>query len=135
MLYTSRDSLKVQQILTHLMVGVSISDDKHSSCVSITGIASVVDDHEKIVSLCNPILKAWFPDGINCSELVLIKVSAMGAEYWDSPNGKVATFLGMVKAAATGSVLFLVTTKELIWQNRLEFQDFGFYKAPLTANT
>ena len=34
--------------------------------------------------------------------MVLIKVTADGAEYWDTPGGRVASVLSFVKSKVTG---------------------------------
>lgn len=100
--FTMENSEKVQQIQRNSQVNVSFSDQKHSSWVSVSGSAQVVSDREKMKELWNPILKAWFPDGIDTPGLVLLSVRIDSAEYWDAPNSKVKQILGMAKSAITG---------------------------------
>ena len=47
-------------------------------------------------------LEAWFPDGPQDPDLVLLRVVAESAEYWKAPGGRAASLLGYVKANATG---------------------------------
>ena len=70
--------------------------------VSISGRAEVVRDPAKMEELWSPVLKAWFPDGLEDPHLCLLKVTAEQAEYWDSPSGKLVQLFGFVKAIATG---------------------------------
>jgi general stress protein 26 len=47
-------------------------------------------------------VEAWFPDGPDDDGVVLLKVEADSAEYWDSPGGRVATAISFAKAKLTG---------------------------------
>ena len=49
----------------------------------------------------NSAVEAWFPRGPDDDGVVLIKVHADSAEYWDSP-GRLATLLSFAKAKVTG---------------------------------
>lgn len=100
--FTYANSRKVFHIMNDPKVGVSISNQKDSSWVSISGEAEVVDDMQKKEELWNPVLKAWFPDGLETPELTLIHVVATGAEFWDSPSSKIATMFSMAKGVITG---------------------------------
>lgn len=99
--FASKDSRKVQHIQDEPQVGVTIDTGK-STWISMTGTAYIVEDMNKIQELWNPLLKAWFPDGPESPELVLIQFAADGAEYWDAPDSKVATLISLVKGAVTG---------------------------------
>jgi general stress protein 26 len=59
-----------------------------------------VHDRAKAEELWSPVLKAWFPDGLDTSGLTLIKVHAESAEYWDAPHGKVVTLIQYAASAA-----------------------------------
>ena len=52
--------------------------------------------------LWNAGIAAWLPQGPDDPSVVLIKVHAESAEYWDTPGGRVASLLSFVKAKATG---------------------------------
>jgi hypothetical protein len=62
----------------------------------------VVRDKEKARELWSPALKAWFPQGVDEPDLVLLNVQVEKAEYWDAPASKVVQLAGFVKAVATG---------------------------------
>src|SRR3954462_15211660 len=82
------------------MLLTPIPDDQQF--VSVNGRAQLIRDRAKIEQLWNPIYKAWFPNGLDDPELALIKVNVEGAEYWDTPNGKMVQLIGFVKSIATG---------------------------------
>jgi len=97
------DSDLVAQISAYPQVNVSFSDSKQHAWVSISGTAVRSDDPAKAKELWNPMLKAWFPDGLETANLTLVKVHADTAEYWESAHSsKVVTLLGYAKAAVTG---------------------------------
>jgi general stress protein 26 len=97
------DSDLVEQVATHPQVNVSFSDPKQNNWISISGTAQRTDDRDKAKELWNPVLKAWFPDGLDTPTLTLVKVHAETAEYWEAAHSsKVVTLLGYAKAAVTG---------------------------------
>jgi general stress protein 26 len=100
--FTYENSAKVHDITLQPEVNVSFSDKNANAWVSIAGYAEVVHDRSKAEQLWNPLLKAWFPDGLDTEGLTLLRVRADSAQYWDAPNSKVANLLAMAKAAVTG---------------------------------
>ncbi|MCF2442864.1 pyridoxamine 5'-phosphate oxidase family protein [Dyadobacter sp. CY345] len=70
--------------------------------LSVSGTASIVHDEAKKEELWSPLSKAWFPEGKNDPNLVVLKVTTDEAAYWDSPSSKMVVFFSMVKAAVTG---------------------------------
>jgi general stress protein 26 len=95
------DSDKIRQLGTHPEVNVAFSTKQ--SWVSVSGAAEQVSDRAKAEELWNPVLKAWFPDGLDTPGLTLIKVHATSAEYWESAHSsRVVELLGYAKAAVTG---------------------------------
>lgn len=94
-------SAKVEQIRLNPSVNVSFSNPKSTEWTSISGTAELVHDKDKAAELWSPILNAWFNDGLDTPGLALLKVRADSAEYWDGPSSRVASMLGMVRAAVT----------------------------------
>ena len=97
---TKRGGRKVDQIGRTPRVNVALSSK--SSWVSLTGEAEIVRDVEKAEQLWNAGISAWFPNGPEDPEIVLLKVHADGAEYWDTPGAAVVSVLSFVKAHVTG---------------------------------
>lgn len=98
--FSSGDSPKVDEVRHGAHVNVAFASG--DSWVSVAGDAEVVRDVEKAKELWNAGVAAWFPDGPETPDLVLVKVHADSAEYWDTPGGRAATLLSYVKARATG---------------------------------
>lgn len=97
------NSDKVAQIHAHPEVNVSFSDTKGHSWTSIAGRARIVHDRRKAEQLYSPVLKAWFPDGLETPGITLIRIEADTAEYWEGPTSTVAFALGNLRAAVTGN--------------------------------
>ena len=99
--FTARDAPTAQDVGHNPQVNAAYANPDKNDWVSVAGEASLVDDPAKKRELWNDALKAWFPDGLDDPELVLLRVRASGAEYWDGA-GKITTLLGMARAAVTG---------------------------------
>ena len=100
--FTSDETHKVDEIEADSRVNAAYSKVNDNTYVSVSGRAELVKNREKIEELWNPILKAWFPDGLDDPHLSLLRVSVEEAEYWDSPNSKIVQIVGFVKALVTG---------------------------------
>ncbi|MGK9148994.1 pyridoxamine 5'-phosphate oxidase family protein [Plantibacter flavus] len=94
------DASAVRQLHANPNAGVTLSSD--SSWVSLAGTAALVEDRAKLDELWNGAVDAWFPDGPSDPRVGLLKFSADSAEYWDSPGGRIATAIALVKSKVTG---------------------------------
>jgi general stress protein 26 len=103
--FTSASAPKSVELQNDHHVNVSYADPGDQRYVSVSGMASLVRNPDKIRDLWNPLFKAWFPDGPDDPDLALIKVKVEQAEYWDSSSGKMVQLAGFVKALATGERL------------------------------
>jgi general stress protein 26 len=52
--------------------------------------------------LYTPLLRAWFPDGLDDPHLTLIRFDAERAEYWSSPGGMLQVLSAFTRAVLTG---------------------------------
>ena len=100
--FTNSDTHKTDEIEKDNRVNVSYASPVANTYVSVSGAASIVKDKEKIQELWNPILKAWFPNGLDDPTLCLLKVSVEQAEYWDATSSTIVQIVGFVKALVTG---------------------------------
>ncbi len=98
--FAERDSRVVEEITANPHVGLTLSSN--DTWISIDGTAEVVDDSAKAKELWNAFVEAWLPQGPDDPSVVLIKVDPHTAEYWDSPGGRVASLISLVKAKVTG---------------------------------
>ena len=78
--FTSDKTHKVDEIEADNRVNIAYSKPDDNVYVSVSGTAAIVKDRAKIEELWNPILKAWFPEGLDDPTLCLLKVSVEEAE-------------------------------------------------------
>ena len=101
--FTSDNTHKIAEIEKDNRVCAGYSKPEDNRYVSISGRAEVVKDRAKIEELWNPVLKAWFPEGVDDPSLCLLKIPVEQAEYWDAPSSRIVQLFEMVKAIATGT--------------------------------
>jgi general stress protein 26 len=94
-------SPKAHEVEAENQVNVVYAQPKHNRYISVSGKAAINKDMTKIKELWNPILLAWFPEGLKDPNLGLLQVTIDQAEYWDSA-GKVTEIIGLAKALTTG---------------------------------
>jgi general stress protein 26 len=101
--FTSRSSHKVEETDQHRQVNLCYVRAEKQDYLSVSGVAQLVDDKEKMKALWTPWIKPWFPQGLDDPDLALLKVRIGEAEYWDAPDSAVTRTYGLVKALATGN--------------------------------
>ena len=111
--FTSSNSHKASEIERTPNVNVSFIDSRRQHYVSISGMAELVHDKEKIKELWKPVLKAWFPDGPDQPDVALLKVTVKKAEYWDGPSSTIAQAISFVSAIITGKQVEFGENKKL----------------------
>lgn len=88
---TKKDTQKFHELLRNQNVNVAYAG---KSFVSIRGKAELVEDKEKLKQIWNPMYEKLLETNIDDPNLVLIKVNAETAEYWDQGNMlKMVTYL------------------------------------------
>ena len=100
--FTGVSSHKVSEISKSPKVNVSFADPDNQHYVSISGLAELVRDRNKIEELWKPEFKMWFPEGKDDPEIALLRVTLEKAEYWDSPSSTIGYVLNFVSSLVTG---------------------------------
>lgn len=100
--FTKRDSRKIDEINADERVLITFADPKNHHFVSLAGRATVVTDRDKVASLWSEVFRPWFPAGPSDEKVVLVRVEADHAEYWDTPSGLMVNAFGYVRAVTTG---------------------------------
>jgi general stress protein 26 len=80
---TSRTAAKAGDVRDRRQVNASYASAERDCYVSIAGVATLVEDKARVAALWNPSYEPWFPKGLDDPDLVLIRVDAQEAEYWD----------------------------------------------------
>ena len=100
--FTSSNTHKAEEIEKDNRVNVSYAAPEDNSYVSVSGTAEIVTDKAKMEELWSPILKAWFPKGLDEPDIILLKINTDQAEYWDSASSSLVQAFGLLKSLVTG---------------------------------
>lgn len=102
--FTGLANTLAHEVVENPRVNVSFASD--DNFVSVSGTAVLVNNEAKKKELWNPLYGVWFPEGVDDPNLVLLKVKAERAEYWDS-HGRVTSLFGMIASMVTGKKIAL----------------------------
>lgn len=100
--FTSLSSPPAKAVAARGAVGVHYGEPKSDVYVSLSGDARLEHDRARMEALWSPMVKAWFPKGIDDPDLGMIRVDIHRAEYWDVEESKPVQLFKMAKAALTG---------------------------------
>lgn len=102
--FTSDDTKKVDEVEEDRSVGLTYTDAKAMSFVSIAGVARVVHDRARMEELYSPSLDIWFEDGLDTPGIVLLRVTPREVEFWEPAHGRLVMAIGALKALVTKDV-------------------------------
>ena len=83
---TDKDSAKTDEIAAEPDVAVTLQSG--SKFVSISGTARVDDNRALIKQLYSPPMKAWFPEGVDDPNMIILRLTPTHGEYWDQSGLK-----------------------------------------------
>jgi len=103
--FTYKDSAKCSEMDAHgQQVNLSFSDPKSQNFVSISGRGHISQDRAEMEKRWSPVMKAWFPNGLDTPGCSLLKVVIDKAEYWDNLSSTMAHAFAFVKSQLTGQI-------------------------------
>ncbi len=91
---------KDDEIESDQNICLAFADSSAHQYVSLTGIATVSNDREKIAELWSAAAQLWW-NSKDDPNIRVLHIMPLRAEYWDSP-GSIVTKVKMVAAALTG---------------------------------
>jgi general stress protein 26 len=92
---TRSSAPKAEEIKDNQHVNVAYADPEAERFVSISGLASLVREPERIQELWSRRLRTWFPGGKKDPELALIRVRIDRAEVWDAKTSTMVHLEGL----------------------------------------
>lgn len=98
-----KDGVKDDEIAMSPQVCVTLSDPSKQHFVSISGKASVEHDMARKRDLWTVAAQAWFPDGPEDPNIVLLCVDVDKGEFWDGDPNPILVAFKMAQAVAEGS--------------------------------
>src|SRR4051812_16296179 len=99
--FTADDSEKAGDLAAEHGVNVSYADPKEHRYVSVSGNAAIMHDAEKATELWHPMVKPYFPRGLEDPHLALLRVRIETAEFWDAATSKMVQLFQFGKAGKT----------------------------------
>lgn len=96
---TNDESGKVLEIESNRQVNVSFARPSDHTFISVSGIAQITDDRDKVDEVWTADAGLWFKDGKNDPNLTLIRVEPSQAEYWCPKSNQVVSLFEMAKSA------------------------------------
>ena len=96
-------SEKIREIREDASVSLVFQNDADSRYLQLNGAATVVSDPAKMRELYTPMVKTWFPGGIDDPHITLVRFDATGGSFWESPGGMLQMMAAFTKAVVTGS--------------------------------
>lgn len=100
--FSNENSCKANEIEAHPLVNLSVTDTNKQVYVTISGKASISHDKQKMKELMSPMVKAWFPKGLDDPSISLIKVEMDKAAYWINDENKLTQLFELGKAWLSG---------------------------------
>ncbi|MEO5819802.1 MAG: pyridoxamine 5'-phosphate oxidase family protein [Vicinamibacteraceae bacterium] len=100
--FSDERSPKIAEIARQPRASLILQSDSDHAYLHVLGWAWVVDDRARMRELYSPILRTWFPDGLDDPHLTLIGFDVERAEYWNSPGGMLQMLGAFTKAIITG---------------------------------
>ncbi len=95
-------SRKIAEIARQPRASLILQSDREHAYLHVVGWAAVDEDRERMRALASPILRTWFPDGLDDPHLTLIRFDVDRGEYWSSPGGMLQVLGAFTKAVITG---------------------------------
>lgn len=83
-------------------VSLGYADVHKNTYAAISGTGAIVTDRATIHEKWSEPMKAWFPGGPDDPSIVLLRVTPVRGEFWDSPHSKIVQVAGFIKAKLTG---------------------------------
>ena len=101
--FMSRSGDPVSEFQGDDQVNVAYANPSSDTYVSVSGVATVVEDPAKKAALWNKAAEAWFKGGVDDPDLALVRVRIEHADYWDVKENKLVQLYKMAEAAVTGN--------------------------------
>ena len=92
----------VSEIAAGSTATLILQSDGESAYLQLDGAAVVDPDRERMNELYTPLIKTWFPAGLDDPHLTLLRFDVTRGSFWESPGGMVQVLAAFTKALVTG---------------------------------
>lgn len=101
--FTDKGSDKVEELRGDEPVHLAYSDPDDNVYLTLSGKATTSTDRAKMEELMNPMIKSWYPEGVDSPRICLIEFTPEEGELWESKDSAVVQFYYVAKALVTGT--------------------------------
>jgi general stress protein 26 len=98
---SSRRTSKARDVRDRQQVNVCYVSTARDRYVSVSGLATLVADAERVITRWNRSYAEWFLGGASDPDLVWIKVDVEEAEYWDAKAHQMMRLTGFTEPGRT----------------------------------
>lgn len=100
--FTNEKTEAGQEAGSRKKLALHFSSPAKLNFLCVLGQSELVHDKAKMEELWNPIMKTWFPDGLETPGITLIRVDPESAHYWESNASRIELLYSWAKAQITG---------------------------------
>lgn len=100
--FTNEFSEKINEVSKDNLVHLIYSHPVKNIYVDVKGTCSLIIDKKKMEELWDPILKNWFPQGLEDAKICLVKVATESAYFWNHTSSKMGLLFQMIRSIAKG---------------------------------
>lgn len=101
--FTNKDTDAAQESKADKGMALHFASPAKLNFLCVLGQATLSDDKAKMKELWNPMMKTWFPDGLETPGITLIRVTPESAHYWESNASRIELLYSWAKAQITGT--------------------------------
>ena|SRR5579875_863411 len=103
--FTDIRSIKVEEVNEEHTVHLVYAHPGKEIYLDVWGNATVSTDKKLMKEKWTPVVKVWFPNGVDDPNLALLKVQPRSVYYWDSESGKMISILKIAASIVSGKQL------------------------------
>jgi general stress protein 26 len=100
--FTNASADKSAELRRDPIVNVTYANPADQRYVSVSGRVELIQDAARARALWHAAYRAYFPNGPDDPDLILLRVAVNRAEYWDPPTGMMRQLAGLAKAVLSG---------------------------------
>jgi general stress protein 26 len=101
--FADNRSPKIHELSADPTVSLFFQNDADSCYMQLDGSAAVDHDRPRMRELYTPVLRTWFPEGLDDPNLTLIRFDAVSGAYWESPGGILQAMTAYATSVVTGA--------------------------------
>ncbi|GAA0878824.1 pyridoxamine 5'-phosphate oxidase family protein [Algoriphagus jejuensis] len=102
---SAKDSVKNMEISQDTSVSLYFQASSYSDFLELSGRAVVSYDRAKIEELWDPMVKAWFTEGVNDPRISVIQFIPDTGYYWDNKHGNAIAGIKVLISAVSGKTM------------------------------